>query len=430
MAWRQRPVGVITTRPRQTNRPIYEDFQPQTEINEQDGARIIFLHVPGFMKEQLRITTEHGNNIRVHGQRPLLNNRWSRFNQLLSVPENCDVNKIHAKFHNGTLTITMPKEALKTESIIPPKEEKPAEKTTQGSIKNITPPKTTDTKVPPPSSSDPNWKAAAAAELRAQKGQENTLPSAAKDVSAEKVSQKTATAEKVAEKGQEGVPQIVTSTAEKDEKQRVEEKIGPALSPREGIVEPKEQKDHQEETLPRKRKIDTETREVALVDSEKHTSEPKSQKGQEEISSEKREDNRTTANEKPGESAKAEKVVSKSSEKKKESTQKAKESSEALAGVVNVSKILDEGKEALQKLVSGAANEEKSKEEDGSSTNGNKLGVKFIAETAKQTVTNAMRRLNEEDRQMLMNIGAAVLVIVALGAYISYSFGSSSKTEN
>ena len=300
------------------------------------------------------------------------------------------------------------------------KEEKPAEKTTQGNINTVTPPKTTDTKELPPSS-DPNWKAAAAAaELRAPKGQEKSLPTATKDVNVEKISHKTSDAEKAADKGEE-VPQMVTSTKEKDEKQRVEKKIGGALSPQEGIVEPKEQKDHREETIPKQREIDSKNRVVALA-------ELKYQKGQEEISSKEREESRRS-HEKLEELVKAGKVKDSSLGKEKESTQKAKEPSGALAGV-NVSKILDEGKAALQKLISGTASEEKSNEKDGSSKSENKLGVKYIAENAKQTVTNAVKRLNDEDRQILMNIGAAVLVIVALGTYVSYSFGSSSKSEN
>ncbi|GMH10237.1 hypothetical protein Nepgr_012078 [Nepenthes gracilis] len=45
-----------------------------------------------------------------------------------------------------------------------------------------------------------------------------------------------------------------------------------------------------------------------------------------------------------------------------------------------------------------------------------------------EKITTAKRRLNEE-REVMVNVGVAVLVIVALGAYISYSFGSSSKSR-
>lgn len=45
MAWRRD--GGVSGRPRQTNRPIYEDFQPKTEVEEEDGAHIVVLQVPG-----------------------------------------------------------------------------------------------------------------------------------------------------------------------------------------------------------------------------------------------------------------------------------------------------------------------------------------------------------------------------------------------
>lgn len=50
MAMRQRSGGVSnTTRPRQTNRPSYEDFQPQFELKEEHEAHIIHVHIPGLL---------------------------------------------------------------------------------------------------------------------------------------------------------------------------------------------------------------------------------------------------------------------------------------------------------------------------------------------------------------------------------------------
>ncbi|XP_062091654.1 inactive protein RESTRICTED TEV MOVEMENT 2 [Humulus lupulus] len=422
MAWKSKTSGATSDQPRTTNRPIYEDFQPRIENSEQEAAHIAIFHVPGFVKEQLKITYEDGK-IRVQGQRPLSNNKRSRFNQLLPLPENCKESKIHAKFHNGVLTITMPKEVLQKTSNMSPSEKKPppAEKKTQANINDTTPSKTTDTKETP-STSAPTRKAAVAAEVRAQMDQKKNLPTATNDINAEKISQKTSAAEKKAEKGQEGVPQTVATTADKDDKQRIEKKMGGVLSPQKETVETKKQKDIQEEIIPEQRVIDSEIREVALVDSQKRTREESSLKG--------REENQKKANENLGKTVKSAKVADRGLEKETESTKEAKELSGPLAGVVNVSKILDDGKEAFQKLVSDTANKEKSKEEDGRSTNENKMGVKYMAETAKQTVTNVVKRLNDDDGQLLINIGAAVLVIVALGAYVTYSYGSSTKHKN
>lgn len=47
MAWRQQNSGVPAFRPNQTNRPVFEDFDPKIDTNENEGARIVALHVPG-----------------------------------------------------------------------------------------------------------------------------------------------------------------------------------------------------------------------------------------------------------------------------------------------------------------------------------------------------------------------------------------------
>lgn len=63
----------------------------------------------GFMKEQLRVSTEGRNTMRVRGERLVGGNKWSRFLEDFEVPENSDMNSVRAKFHEGALTITIPK---------------------------------------------------------------------------------------------------------------------------------------------------------------------------------------------------------------------------------------------------------------------------------------------------------------------------------
>ncbi|EXB97683.1 hypothetical protein L484_020233 [Morus notabilis] len=391
MAFRQQRVGGITgVRPREFNRPVYEDFQPQIETNEEEGAHIVDLRFPGFIKEQLKITYEaEGNNIRVRGQRPLGNNRWSRLNQLLPVPHNCDVNKIHAKFHNGILTITMPKDQVLKPALVRPKEEKPAEKATPESSNEPAPPKASETKVVPPSSSEPSQKAAAAAEQQAEKGQEQTKDARNADAA-------------------EQTSQTVTSAADhKGEKLRDEKKMAPSLSSKKGIVEPERQKGVAEETLTAQQEIADEKRVVATADTHKYTSETKRD-----------DESKTSENERLKEPKKTEIVAERSLDKEKENTQKGKGS-------------FDNGKKAVGDFVSGAAGEEKPERDDGEVSNdGNKLGIRHAIEGAKQTVTGAVRKLNDGDRQMLINIGVAVLTIVAVGAYVSHSFVSSNKRPN
>lgn len=341
MAWRQQNSGVPAFRPNQTNRPVFEDFDPKIDTNENEGARIVSLHVPGFVKEQMKITFERGNDIRVQGQRALSNNKWSRFNQVIPVPTNCEANKIHAKYILGVLTITMPK------TIVPPPST--AEKTTRQNISHNTPPtKPAETKAtPPPPVSGPTQKSMEAVAQRATKGNE----------------------EQKAEKNPGRSPP----------------------SPQKRIAEPKERK---------------------------ASSEPKAEKGWEVTSPSQSHSEIKSADEMK---KKPENIIL---DKPKESTDKGEES----AQVATASKVVDIGKKVIGKL---APPKEKNQNEDGEAMNGNKLGIKYIAESAKQTMVGVVKRLNDDDRQRLINIGAAVMVLVALGAYISYgSFGSSSQNEN
>lgn len=47
MAMRQRVGAANTSRPRQSIRPTYEDFQPHFELKEEPEAHIIYVQLPG-----------------------------------------------------------------------------------------------------------------------------------------------------------------------------------------------------------------------------------------------------------------------------------------------------------------------------------------------------------------------------------------------
>lgn len=50
MVMRRDPIGGSSgtnTRPRQTNRPTYEDFQPRFELKEEQEAHRVLVHLPG-----------------------------------------------------------------------------------------------------------------------------------------------------------------------------------------------------------------------------------------------------------------------------------------------------------------------------------------------------------------------------------------------
>ncbi|KAL0387681.1 UNVERIFIED_CONTAM: Inactive protein RESTRICTED TEV MOVEMENT 2 [Sesamum radiatum] len=103
-------------------RPVYEDFKPMSEWQQDDESHILNIYLPGFMKEQIRVSTEGRNTIRVQGERLVAGNKWSRFREDFQVPENSEMNSVRAKYQGGVLNITIPrKEVDKAKETFPPK---------------------------------------------------------------------------------------------------------------------------------------------------------------------------------------------------------------------------------------------------------------------------------------------------------------------
>ncbi|KAG6390120.1 hypothetical protein SASPL_151602 [Salvia splendens] len=93
-------------------RPVYDDFTPEFEWEQDDESHILSIYLPGFMKEQVKATLEGRNTIRVRGERLVGGNRWSRFQENFQVPENGEMNSARAKFHGGILSISVPREKV------------------------------------------------------------------------------------------------------------------------------------------------------------------------------------------------------------------------------------------------------------------------------------------------------------------------------
>lgn len=66
--------------------------------------------LPGFTKEQIRVSAEGKNVIRVRGER-LSGNKWSRFLEDFQVPGDGDMTSIRARFGEGVLSIAVPKKS-------------------------------------------------------------------------------------------------------------------------------------------------------------------------------------------------------------------------------------------------------------------------------------------------------------------------------
>ncbi|KAL6129586.1 hypothetical protein ACLB2K_072936 [Fragaria x ananassa] len=382
MAMRQRVGAANTSRPRQSIRPTYEDFQPHFELKEEPEAHIIYVQLPGFLKEQVRITFVYAPGvIRVHGQRPLGNNRWSRFNQTFPLPQNCHESKIYGKISSsGVLTITLPKEVPKA---------------------------------------DPNKEAAATKPIQDAKPKE-------KDQIHAPPSQKPTVQPKV-QKGQDATHQTAIATAAKDPQVAASEpeaQKGPQL--KQGIAETQDHKIKEAgveqnvvSAMTQTEKHSDEKRVIALSNT---ANQPKPQKAGDEIPPKTMADQKakadyqnevqdryiTDANEKPGEPKNTEKAVDTPLSKEKEMTGERS----SVASVIDriAPNTLDQVKKTSKRL--GSVEQEKPED------------------AAKQRMKNQDKWINNEEKQLLINVGAAVLVLVAFGAYMTYSLRCSGKPKN
>jgi HSP20 family protein len=104
-------------------------FIPQVDIVEGENAYEIHVAVPGMNKEDFKIDL-NDNYLTVSGERKFskkeehnenkfrfIETRYGSFSRSFSLPENIDSSKINAKYNNGILEITLPKDekkALKT----------------------------------------------------------------------------------------------------------------------------------------------------------------------------------------------------------------------------------------------------------------------------------------------------------------------------
>ncbi|KAL4561774.1 hypothetical protein LXL04_033948 [Taraxacum kok-saghyz] len=139
MAMRARGGRTNPTRPpRLIVGRVYEQFKPMYERRQGDDHDTLFVYLPGFQKEYIKVTTEDVNTVRVRGERLVTENKWSRFQEDFRVPEECDMGGIRARFDGGILTITMPRKITANNPttstaprVAPKAEEQPFRRTNQ-----------------------------------------------------------------------------------------------------------------------------------------------------------------------------------------------------------------------------------------------------------------------------------------------------------
>ncbi|KAI3448723.1 hypothetical protein Pfo_005390 [Paulownia fortunei] len=360
MATRSRGGGAAAPRrPTQSGgvRPVYEDFRPMSEWQQDDESHILNIYLPGFMKEQIRVSTESKNTIRVRGERLVAGNQWSRFQEDFQVPENGEMNSVRAKYQGGTLNITVPKKEVdKPQEALPPQ------------------PKSTDIqKQPTP-----------------QKGQDKVFP---------EVSTSQPTDEKSLEPLKTSGDPRTKQDEDGDQKQTIpqkgRDKAFPAVSTSQST---------DEESLEPQKALDDPTKEH-------------DQNGDQR-------DRITTPLRNTGS------VVSQDAEKKESSESKGKHIATERPDDVTKRMVDKEGKNNMaSKELPEVETAKKTKlEKDGAAgipekkADNKELYGAFTKEKYKKAV-KGLAELNEE-RQLLVNMGVAMLVIVALTAYVAYKFAS------
>ncbi|KAJ8900011.1 hypothetical protein K2173_024123 [Erythroxylum novogranatense] len=88
---------------------VYQSFQPNSEWKKEDGAVVLIVYLPGFLKERIRFTKDKSSRcVRVNGERVLGSNRRLRVNTAYAIPENCNLDDIETHFLPGVLAIKFP----------------------------------------------------------------------------------------------------------------------------------------------------------------------------------------------------------------------------------------------------------------------------------------------------------------------------------
>lgn len=98
-------------------------FVPKVDILEKDQAYELHVAVPGMNKEDFKIDLKD-NYLTISGERKFTNEKkdknfhsvetqYGAFSRSFSLPENVDGTKINAKYNNGILELTIPKDEKK-----------------------------------------------------------------------------------------------------------------------------------------------------------------------------------------------------------------------------------------------------------------------------------------------------------------------------
>ncbi|MDW3208631.1 MAG: Hsp20/alpha crystallin family protein [Reichenbachiella sp.] len=102
---------------------VGKSFTPQVDISETEKAFELSFAIPGIKKNEINIDLNEGQLI-VSGERKFeekkeeknfhsVETRYGSFSRSFHLPDNIDANKVEAKYEDGLLNITIPKDEKK-----------------------------------------------------------------------------------------------------------------------------------------------------------------------------------------------------------------------------------------------------------------------------------------------------------------------------
>lgn len=354
--------------------------------------------------------------LRIIGERQIIvSNKWSQFDQSYPVPENCEVEKLEGKFENGTLIVTMPKKfpSLKSPQVETPEEKFVASpRTPKGTnipskiaTSRVMEESIRDKKVP----SSPSNLSKGLNDLSKLKEQKSTQ-------------QENFTTQSPKGKLKALEPYNVESSRPKvfDEENNVLLKVKTNAIGAKG----------QEEVDPKSKfKVDP----INQIDDEKIQEEIRKRAILEQVKRQLREEE--TKNEKKSVAKKEIEDDDKKTYESSKMDQRYVDHNTFLEGKeIRARKESLKGeesfdpKDAKKESVTNSFDKAKMHKKDYE-INAKENGIfKEVTNSASQVVKKIGEgKLDEKEKPLVLNMGAAILVIVALGSYVTYKFGSSSK---
>ena len=110
-------LGNLARRPSGQRGMEVTEWAPATDVVTQDGNLVVRAELPGVKQEDVDITL-HNNVLTISGERKaeqeeerggyyVEERRYGSFSRSLTVPEGVDESKIHARYENGVLEVTL-----------------------------------------------------------------------------------------------------------------------------------------------------------------------------------------------------------------------------------------------------------------------------------------------------------------------------------